>query len=199
MPTNEEDLAWQDVDRGNARYRRKQLGAADGGDELGTSLYELPPGGASFPYHYHAGNEEAIYVLAGAGTLRLDGEERALEPGDYVALPAGESSAHRMRNDGEDPLRYLMVSTMNEPDVLGYPDSAKVGAFAGSGPGGSKDERTLSAFFRLEDAVGYWEGEGDDEDGEGDDEDGKGDDEDGEGGAQESEGDGQENTEDGRK
>jgi uncharacterized cupin superfamily protein len=26
-------------------------------------------------YHYHSANEEAIYVLEGAGTLRMDEEE----------------------------------------------------------------------------------------------------------------------------
>lgn len=168
MPTNEDDLAWQEVDRGDARWRRKQLGAADGGDELGTSLYELPPGGASFPYHYHTGNEEAIYVLAGTGTLRLAGEEHALEPGDYVALPAGEGSAHRVRNDGDEPLRYLVVSTMNEPDAMVYPDSDKVGVLAGAAPGGDAADRTLEGFFRRADAVDYWDGEGGDGGGDGD-------------------------------
>ena len=160
MPTNEADLEWQDVQRGNARYRRKQLGAADGGEQLGTSLYELPPGGSSFPYHYHTGNEEALYVLAGTGTLRLDGEEHAIGAGDYVALPADESGAHRVRNDGDDVLRYLLVSTMNEPDVMVYPDSGKVGMVAGAPPGGNSEERTLEGFFRREDAVDYWDREG---------------------------------------
>jgi uncharacterized cupin superfamily protein len=159
MPTNEAALDWQDVDRGNARYRRKQLGAAEGGEQLGTSLYELPPGGASFPYHYHTGNEEALYVLGGTGTLRLDGDEHALEPGDYVALPADASGAHRVHNDGDEALRYLLTSTMNEPDVMVYPDSDKVGCLAGSAPGGDSDERAVNAFFRREDAVGYWDGE----------------------------------------
>jgi uncharacterized cupin superfamily protein len=159
MPTSEDDLSWTEVDRANARFRRKQLGAADGGEELGTSLYELPPGGASFPYHYHTGNEEALYVLAGSGTLRLDDEDHALVPGDYVALPARADSAHRVRNDGDDPLRYLMVSTMNEPDVMVYPDSGKVGALAGAPPGGDSDERTVDEFHRRENAVGYWDGE----------------------------------------
>lgn len=159
MPTSEADLDWQEVDRGNARYRRKQLGAADGGEMLGTSLYELPPGGASFPYHYHTGNEEALYVLAGSGTIRLAGEEHALEPGDYVALPADASGAHRVTNDGDEPLRYLLVSTMNEPDVMVYPDSEKVGVVAGAAPGGDSGERTVEGFYRQGDAVDYWEGE----------------------------------------
>lgn len=162
MPIDEDDLDWQDVDRGSARFRRKQLGAADGAGQLGCSLYELPPGGASFPYHYHTANEEAIYVLAGTATLRLAGEEHTLDVGEFAALPAGESGAHRVRNEGDQPLRYLMVSTMTEPDVMVYPDSEKVGFVAGAAPGGSKAERTLEGFFRQADEVDYWAGEGGD-------------------------------------
>lgn len=155
---NEDDLDWNEVDRGDAGWRRKRLAEATGAEALGCSLYELPAGKRSWPYHYHAANEEALYVLAGRGTLRLAGETATLEPGDYVALPADERGAHRVVNDGDAPLRYLMVSTMIEPDVTVYPDSEKFGVFVGSPPGGS-GERTVGGFYRVDDAVGYWEGE----------------------------------------
>lgn len=32
---------------------------------LGASIYELPDGESTFPYHYHHGVEEWIYVIAG--------------------------------------------------------------------------------------------------------------------------------------
>lgn len=90
-PINESDLEWTELDRGDARFRRKKLGDA-GGDRLGCSLYELPPGARAWPYHYHTGNEEALYVLSGAGELRLDGDRYALEPGDYVAFPRARTA-----------------------------------------------------------------------------------------------------------
>jgi len=157
MLVNEADLEWTETERDDTAFRRKQLGAAAGGQDLGCSLYELPPGKRSWPYHYHAGNEEALYVLSGAGTLRLDGEAHDLRAGDYAALPADESGAHRVANDGDGPLRYLMVSTMDEPDVTVYPDTDKVGVFVGDAPGGNADERPLNAYFRRADAVDYWE------------------------------------------
>jgi uncharacterized cupin superfamily protein len=157
MRVNETSLDWTEVERGDAHFRRKQLAAAAGGEELGASLFELPPDGASFPYHYHTGNEEAIYVLAGTGTLRLDGDEQSLEPGDYVALPAGSDSAHRLRNDGSEPFRYLIVSTMREPDVMAYPDDEKVGFVAGAPPGGDSEARTLEGYYREGTEVDYWE------------------------------------------
>jgi uncharacterized cupin superfamily protein len=155
---NETDLDWEATERDEATFRRKRLAAAADGEALGCSLYELPPGERAWPYHWHAGNEEAIYVLAGGGTIRLDGEREPLRAGDYVALPTGESSAHRVINDGDEPLRYLAVSTMSDPDVIRYPDSGKIGVFAGSPPG-SEAPRSVHGYFREADAVDYWLGE----------------------------------------
>jgi uncharacterized cupin superfamily protein len=157
-PTNEGDLEWSETERGETRFRRKQLGRAAGGDRLGCSLYELPAGSRSWPYHYHTANEEALYVLAGEGTLRSDGETYPLGAGDYVAFPTGEEGGHRVVNDGDEPLRYLAVSTMVEPDVSVYPDSGKFGVFAGSPPG-SDEPRSVHGYYRLDDDVDYWDGE----------------------------------------
>ena len=158
-PINADDLSWTTPDAEGAAWRRKQLGAAAAGEDLGCSLYELPAGERSWPYHYHAANEEALYVLAGEGTLRLDGETHPLRPGEYAPFPADDSGAHRVVNDGDDVLRYLVVSTMREPDVTLYPDSEKFGVYVGSPPGG-REGRSLSGYYRIGDDVDYWDGEG---------------------------------------
>lgn len=159
-PVNEDDVEWSEREHGaDHRIRRKQLGAAAGGEDLGCSLYELPAGKRAWPYHYHTANEEAIYVLSGSATLRLDGTEHDLQAGDYVALPTGEESAHQMVNPGEESVRYLVLSTMIEPEVLGYPDSEKVGVMVGDPPGGSEEHRDLEGYFPMDSAVDYWAGE----------------------------------------
>jgi uncharacterized cupin superfamily protein len=157
MFANENDVEWNDIGPADTGFRRKQLGRAAGGEGLGCSLYELPAGERAWPYHYHTRNEEALYVLDGTGRLRLPDEERALSAGTYVALPTGEGSAHRVVNDSDAMLRYLAMSTMEEPDVVGYPDADAVGVYAGSPPGGDEDERVLSGFFETEDRVDFWE------------------------------------------
>ncbi len=157
MFANEDDIDWAEIGPDDTGFRRKQLGAAAGGEQLGCSLYELPAGERAWPYHYHTGNEEAIFVLAGSGTLRLDDEHHSLSTGDYVALPTGAESAHRVSNDSDEPLRYLVISTMDEPDITVYPDSGTFGVYAGSAPGGDEDERIFSGYFRTEDRVEYWE------------------------------------------
>jgi uncharacterized cupin superfamily protein len=107
-------------------WRRARLGRQAGAEALGASLFELPPGASSFPLHVHHANEEMIVVLAGRPTLRSIDGERQLEPGELVACPAGRRGAHRIDNRGDEPARFLVVSTMNAPEVNEYPDSGKI-------------------------------------------------------------------------
>ncbi|MFC6960626.1 cupin domain-containing protein [Halocatena marina] len=136
-----------------------RLGATAGSEELGCTLYEVPPERSPVPYHYHTANEEAIYVLDGTGRLRTETEEIDISEGSYVALPAGEDGAHQVINSSDEPLRFLCVSTMNEPDVMVYPDSNKVGMVAGAAPGGPRKKVTLQKMFHADSDVDYWEGE----------------------------------------
>jgi uncharacterized cupin superfamily protein len=113
----EDDLKWGEQSHsGRFGHRRKQLGSAAGAEKLGCSLYEIPPGRQAWPYHYHLANEEAIYVLEGSGSLRIDGEQVEISRGDYVVLPVGPTGAHQVTGSSDAPLRYLCLSTMVEPD-----------------------------------------------------------------------------------
>ena len=155
-----DEVDWYDKSHGKRyEWRRKCLGLEAGSRKLGCSLYELMPGKQSFPYHYHHGNEEAIYMLEGEGVLRLPSGNVPVKAGDYIALPIGEASAHQVLNMSGAPLRYLCVSTMSEPDISVYPDTGKVGFFAGAAPGGRNELRTLEGFVRLDACVDYWHGE----------------------------------------
>ncbi|NGM67517.1 cupin domain-containing protein [Natronolimnobius sp. AArcel1] len=157
---NEHDLEWQRYDPeadDETEFRRKELSNAVDAADIGCSLYELPPGARSWPYHYHTANEEALYVLSGDGLLIAADGEQPLETGDYVTFPASERGGHRIVNDSDDPLRYLLLSTMNEPDITVYPENETFGVYVGSPPGG-RDERSLEGTYRLEDDVDYWDG-----------------------------------------
>ena len=158
--TNEDDLSWAEHSHGERfGYRRKSLSYAAGGEKLGCSLYEVPPGRRAWPYHYHGANEEAVYVLEGSGTLRANGAEVPLSRGDYATFPARSEGVHQLINTFYTILRYLCFSTMVEPDAIVYPDSGKVGIFVGAAPGEPSENRTLSGFFRDKDGVDYYEAE----------------------------------------
>jgi uncharacterized cupin superfamily protein len=138
--------------------KRARIGRQAGAERLGISLYEIPAGMTPWPYHYHHANEELIIVLSGHLELRTPDGWRQLAPGEVAALPRGEAGAHQVANRGEEPARYLMVSEMNAPDAIVYPDSEKVGVLSRP-PGSAGDENELAAWFRLGDEVDYWEGE----------------------------------------
>jgi uncharacterized cupin superfamily protein len=100
------------------KWRRARLGRQAGARELGASLFDVPPGSATFPLHAHFANEELVIVLAGRPTLTdREGGERVLEPGEVVACPAGRDGAHRIDNRSDEPARILIVSTMKAPEI----------------------------------------------------------------------------------
>jgi uncharacterized cupin superfamily protein len=138
--------------------RRAKLGAQAGGERLGASLYEIPSGQATFPYHGHYANEEMIIVIAGRPSLRTPNGWRELEAGEIVACRVGPEGAHQLMNRAEEPARVLVVSEMNAPEVSVYPDSGKV--LAGTRPpGGTEAVGDIFETFRRGDAADYWEGE----------------------------------------
>ncbi len=138
-------------EREGYRWRARQIGPAIGASMVGATVYELPPGQKSFPYHYEYGTEEWLLVVAGRPTLRTPEGEDALEPGDVVAFREGPEGAHQVRNATEEPVRIVVFSTKQSPAVAVYPDSDKLGIWIA----GSED----SLIVRRDSAVDYWEGE----------------------------------------
>ena len=138
------------------RWKRARLGRQAGAERLGASLFELDPGEAAFPYHFHFGNEELLIVVAGRPSLRGPEGWRELEEGELVAFPVGEDGGHQVANRSDAPARILMLSQMVEPDVIVMPDSGKVQARE-KAPGST--ERGLWHISRAADAVKYLEGE----------------------------------------
>ncbi len=64
----------------------------------------VPPHGAT-DEHLHRVSEELYFFTAGAGVLRLEGEERAVAAGDCAVIPPG--ARHKLINRGDDPLVLL--------------------------------------------------------------------------------------------
>src|SRR4051794_41919500 len=76
----------------------------------GLSVYELPPGNASWPYHFETTEEEWLIVIDGELTLRTPEGEAVLRAGDVACLPAGAAGGHTGRNPSAPPARYAMPS-----------------------------------------------------------------------------------------
>jgi uncharacterized cupin superfamily protein len=149
-----------DERRSNPGYAwsRAGVGRRLGGELLGASLYQLPPGQRSWPYHAHYGNEELLVVLHGRPTLRSPAGERELRAGDSAIFPRGPGGAHQLINRSDEPARFMMISTMIHPEVAHYLDSDKIGLFAGAPPVPGESAPT-ELLFRKGDAADYWEAE----------------------------------------
>ena len=130
------------------------MGYELGSELIGCSVWELPPGQAAYPYHFHYADEELIIVLAGRPTLRTPDGSREVEEGEVLHFPLGPEGAHQLVNGTDEPARFLAVSSSGRPDVVVYPDSGKVGVGERLPRGGG-----LREFFKRDDAVDYWEGE----------------------------------------
>jgi uncharacterized cupin superfamily protein len=143
---------WDRVEeRPGWRSKDAWVGAHIDAELIGGSMYELEPGDRLWPYHTHHANEEWMIVLRGRPTLRTPEGERELDEGDVVCFPRGKDGLHQVRNGTELPLRVLMLSSMNKPDIVEYPDSGKVGARSVAG------ERILLS--RPGPILEYWDGE----------------------------------------
>jgi uncharacterized cupin superfamily protein len=127
-----------------------------GARKLGYSFFSVPAGKAAFPYHTHSGDEEMIYIIDGEGVLRFGKEEITVKAGSVVACPPGADYAHQLINSGRIELRYLVVSTMEYPDLSEYPDSNKVGAYSSPAVGPNVGFRAL---YVRDQNVNYYEGE----------------------------------------
>jgi len=121
MPVDFTQPVW-DADRFPDRHVAP-VGAQAGARELAANVYELGPGAVGAPLHAHHANEELLLVLAGTLSLRSLDQTQVLSAGAVVAFPRGQPGSHSLVNRSGAPVRYLVVSTTNRPDIVDYPDT----------------------------------------------------------------------------
>lgn len=132
------------------------LSSALGARAIGANITRVPPGKAAFPLHHHSANEEHFFILSGSGTLRRGSESFPVKQHDYIVnLPGGPEHAHQLINTGDRELVYLAISTLRLPEVVGYPDSGKMGVRVDATPAG----RVMFP-DSAKNTVSYWDGEG---------------------------------------
>lgn len=131
-------------------YMRRILLPKGAAEQCAVALYEVPPGKAAYPYHYHTKNEETFYIISGEGLLRTPEGERPVKPGDFLYFPANESGAHKLTNSSQsETLVYLDFDSFNDLDVALYPDSGKIGIWG----------KNINQIYETKDSVDYYKGE----------------------------------------
>ncbi|NDV02041.1 cupin domain-containing protein [Pseudoroseicyclus tamaricis] len=107
---------------GSATRQEVRLGDAGGLAQLGVNIVTLGPGERSAMRHWHAQEDEFLYLLSGEAVVVEDDGEHVLRPGDACCWPAGVENAHHVLNRSDAPLTYLVVGSQAEIDTVRYPD-----------------------------------------------------------------------------
>ena len=104
-----------------ARERRK-LGEAAGLSQFGVNLLRLPPGAWSSQRHWHAKEDEFIYVLLGEVVLVTDVGEELLRAGDCAGFKAGDPDGHCLQNRGTAAAMVLEIGSRIPGEYATYSD-----------------------------------------------------------------------------
>lgn len=105
------------------RQRRwRRLGDAAGLTQFGVNLVTLGPGVWSSQRHWHAREDEFVYVLSGEVVLRDDSGEHLLRSGDCAGFKAGDRNGHHFINRSTAEVTLLVVGGRDDDDYGEYPD-----------------------------------------------------------------------------
>ena len=87
----------------------------DGGEALTKHLVILP--GKNISYQYHLHRREIWTIIAGSGTLALEGEYQTVKIGDILEIPCG--AKHSLLADSELHLIEVQLGTpLSEEDIV---------------------------------------------------------------------------------
>lgn len=105
-------------DRRLKRAMTERLGLT----QFGVNITTLEPGARSALRHWHAQEDEFIYVLSGELTLITNAGEQLLRPSMAAGFPHGDRNGHCLVNNSGAPATYLEIGTRLKDDDVDYPD-----------------------------------------------------------------------------
>jgi len=99
-----------------------QLGVAAALTQFGVNITTLPPGAWSSQRHWHAVEDELVYVLDGEVVLVEDEGETVLSGGDCAGFKGGVRNGHHLVNRGTRDARILTIGGRSDEDHGEYSD-----------------------------------------------------------------------------
>lgn len=104
----------------------QSLGDPGGLTQFGANLETLPPGSRSSIKHWHANEDELVYVLEGEVMLHEGEAVETLGPGDVATFKAGAETGHCLENRSDATCTYIVIGTRAPTDIVTYPDDDRV-------------------------------------------------------------------------
>lgn len=101
---------------------KQRLGDALGLKNFGVNRTTLKPGSASALRHWHATQDEFVYIVSGEVVLVSDAGEQVLTAGMCAGFPAGKPDGHHLVNRSAREAVYLEVGDRTPGDAANYPD-----------------------------------------------------------------------------
>jgi uncharacterized protein (TIGR02118 family) len=101
---------------------KRALGDVFGLRNFGVNLTRLAPGAMSSVRHAHTRQDEFVYVLSGAPTLRTGRGAASLAPGMCAGFRAGSGNAHHLVNESSQDVVFLEIGDRTPGDGATYPD-----------------------------------------------------------------------------
>lgn len=124
-------------------YTAQRFSDTGGLTQFGASVEIIPPGAASSIKHWHANEDEMVYMIAGVATLIEGDRATPLHAGEVATFKAGAPLGHCLRNDSTAEVRYLIIGTRSSGDIVTYPDNDCIFSFTRNGTERTKRWTTL--------------------------------------------------------
>jgi uncharacterized cupin superfamily protein len=90
--------------------------------QFGVNVTTLEPGAQSSHRHWHAREDEFVFMLEGELVLVTEEGETVLRPPMAAGFPAGEANGHHLVNRSGSPATYLEIGTRSPDEDATYPD-----------------------------------------------------------------------------
>ncbi len=107
------------------RWQAELLSDAGGLTQFGAFIETLWPGGAASKSHWHRSEDEMIHILEGDVTLVEGSVATALITGQTACFKAGTPVGHHLENRSEHPVRYLVIGTRSDDDIVTYAETGE--------------------------------------------------------------------------
>ena len=99
-----------------------RLGLAADLTQFGVNLVTIQPGAWSSQRHWHAVEDEFVWVVDGELVLIEDGGETVLRAGDCAGFKGGVANGHHLVNRSDRAARMLAIGTRDDADHGEYAD-----------------------------------------------------------------------------
>ena len=93
---------------------------------LNFDVRQLNPGECNAAYHFHRYAEELFVIKQGSAQIRTPQGIETVHSGDIIFFESGETGAHQLYNNTDEPCIFLDIRTYIGHDICEYPDSDKI-------------------------------------------------------------------------